>query len=162
MNSEIQSYLEWIDELRGRVSQIVADLPAEALNWRPITDDADHATNSLAVLAAHVAGAEHHWIYEVVGQQPATRDRPTEFVITAVNTADLVAKLAKTGEETRQIMTTLTADSLNENRTRHNHIFTVRWCIMHVIEHTTLHLGHMQLTHQLWQSQSASLASEHE
>ena len=157
MNSEIQSYLEWIETLRGQVGQIVANLPPEALNWRPITDGDDHATNSLAVLAAHVAGAEHHWIYEVVGQQAATRDRPSEFVTTAVNAGELAAKLAKNGAETRQIMATLTADSLDESRSRHNHTFTVRWCMMHVIEHTALHLGHMQLTHQLWQSQSASL-----
>ena len=151
MNSEIKSYLEWIEDLRGQITQIVADLPVEALNWRPL-DSENHATNSLAVLAAHVAGAEHHWIYEVVGQQPATRDRPTEFVTTAVNANELITKLAQIGEETRQIMTTLTANSLDESRIRHNHTFTVRWCIVHTIEHTALHLGHMQLTHQLWQN----------
>ena len=152
MNNEITSYLEWIEELRGQVSQIITDLPVEALNWRPVEGE-DHATNSLAVLAAHIAGAEHHWLYEVVGQQPATRDRPTEFVTTAVTPTDLLTKLTTTGEETRQIMTTLTADSLDQTRNRHNHTFTVRWCIMHVIEHTALHLGHMQLTYQLWQEQ---------
>jgi hypothetical protein len=26
----------------------------------------------------------------------------------------------------------------------------VRWCILHVVDHTALHLGHMQLTYQLW------------
>jgi hypothetical protein len=26
----------------------------------------------------------------------------------------------------------------------------VRWCILHVIEHYAQHLGHMQLTRQLW------------
>jgi hypothetical protein len=26
----------------------------------------------------------------------------------------------------------------------------VRWCILHVIEHIAQHLGHMQLTRQLW------------
>lgn len=149
MNSEITSYLEWIEELRGQVSQIVADLPVEALNWRPVAGAEDHATNSLAVLAAHVAGAEHHWISEMVGQQPATRHRPTEFVTTAVSASELVAKLTATGEETRQIMSQLTADSLNQPHTIHDHTFTGRWCILHVIEHTALHLGHMQLTAQL-------------
>jgi hypothetical protein len=68
----------------------------------------------------------------------------------ATEAADLVRRLAQTGEETRQIMTALTADSLNETRTIDDHTFTVRWCIMHVIVHTALHLGHMQLTAQLW------------
>lgn len=161
MNNEIKSYLEWIEKLRSRVSEIVTDLPSETLNWRPTESD-NHATNSLAVLATHVAGSEHHWIYEMVGQQPATRDRPAEFVTTAVKATELLAKLAAVGQETRQIMTTLTAASLDQTRTKDNHTFTVRWCIMHVIEHTALHLGHMQLTYQLWQMHqpSASLDLE--
>jgi hypothetical protein len=36
------------------------------LDWRPIEGDKGHVTNSLAVLAAHIAGAEHFWIAEVV------------------------------------------------------------------------------------------------
>ena len=150
MDNEITSYLQWIEELRRQVTQIVTDLPTAALNWRPVASEADHATNSLAVLAAHTAGAEHYWIYEVVGRQAATRDRPAEFVTVATTAAALVARLAQTGQETAQIFATLTADSLNQTRTIGARTFTVRWCIMHVIEHTALHLGHMQLTRQLW------------
>ena len=29
-------------------------------------------------------------------------------------------------------------------------IVPVRWAILHVIDHTALHLGHMQITYQLW------------
>lgn len=156
MNDEINSYLEWIEELRGQVSQIVAGLPVEALNWRPVAGTEDHATNSLAVLAAHVAGAEHHWIAEVVGKQPATRHRPDEFVTEVTDAAELVTKLTAVHHETRQIFSQLTADSLDQTYTIHNHTFTGRWCILHVIEHTALHLGHMQLTYQLWQNQPAA------
>lgn len=60
---------------------MIADLPAEALNWRPAPGVDDHAMNSLAVLAAHVAGAEHFWIAEVIGGRPATRDQSAEFVV---------------------------------------------------------------------------------
>jgi uncharacterized damage-inducible protein DinB len=150
MNNEITSYLEWIEEVRGQVREMVANLPAEALNWRPVEGEGDHATNSLAVLAAHVAGSEHYWIYEVVGQGPGTRDRPAEFVTVAGEAAELVARLARTGEETREVMRVLTADSLEETRSVGDRTFSVRWCILHVIEHTALHLGHMQLTYQLW------------
>lgn len=61
MTSQLNNYLQRIEDLRGQVSELIADLPAQALNWRPIEDD---ATNSLAVLAAHSAGAEHFWIGE--------------------------------------------------------------------------------------------------
>ena len=158
MDSEITSYWEWIEELRSQVSRIVEDLPVEALNWRPVAGAEEHATNSLAVLATHVAVAEHHWISEVVGQQPATRHRPTEFVTTAVSASELVARLAATGKETQQVLSQLTADSLNQSHTIHDRTFTGRWCILHVIEHTALHLGHMQLTAQLWHSQQTAVA----
>ncbi|MCA9947468.1 MAG: DUF664 domain-containing protein [Anaerolineales bacterium] len=31
----------------------------------------------------------------------------------------------------------------------------VRWGILHVIDHTALHLGHIQITAQLWQGGQA-------
>ena len=68
MTSELNNYLQRIEDLRGQVGDLIAGLPGEALNWRPIEDD---ATNSLAVLAAHSAGAEHFWIAEVVGGPPS-------------------------------------------------------------------------------------------
>ena len=57
MLPEIAHYLDRIDDLRRQISELITQVPAEALNWRPIDGDDDHATNSLAVLAAHVAGA---------------------------------------------------------------------------------------------------------
>jgi len=76
MFSELDNYLQRIEDLRGQVRGLIEDLPADALNWRPLPDEQEsHVVNSLAVLAAHVAGAEHFWIAEVIGGRPATRDR---------------------------------------------------------------------------------------
>ena len=84
-----------------RSVRLVADLPAEALNWRPIEASDDHAMNSLAVLAAHVAGAEHFWITEIIGGRPATRDRDAEFVTVAAGAAGLCQRLDAVADETR-------------------------------------------------------------
>lgn len=75
MLTERQNYLQRIENLRGQIGDLIAAVPAEALNWRPVEGGDDHVTNSLAVLATHVAGAEHFWIAEVIGQRPPTRDR---------------------------------------------------------------------------------------
>ena len=69
--------------LHGQITDLIAHLPVEALNWRPI-DNEDHATNSMAIMATHVAGAEHFWIAEVIGQYPPTRNRDAEFVTARV------------------------------------------------------------------------------
>jgi uncharacterized damage-inducible protein DinB len=152
MLAEIQQYLDMIEDLREQVCNLVAGVPADALNWRPIEGDDDHATNSLAIMAAHVAGAEHFWIAEVVGQWPATRDRSSEFVLKAADAQALIDRLNESSAETREILPALTIDDLHSTRQVGGRMVSVRWAILHVIDHTALHLGHMQLTYQLWHS----------
>jgi uncharacterized damage-inducible protein DinB len=165
--SELDNYLQRIEDLRGQVRDLIADLPAEALNWRPIPPSIPPAgggeergsdTNSLAVLAAHIAGAEHFWIAEVVDGRPPTRDRDAEIATQATDACELVRLLEDTGAETREVFATLTeadpsspsGQSLDGTREARGRTIPVRWCILHVIDHTALHLGHTQLTYQLW------------
>jgi uncharacterized damage-inducible protein DinB len=150
MFSELDNYLQRIEDLRHQVSELIADLPAEALNWRPIEGVEEHATNSLAVLAAHVAGAEHFWIAEVVGGRPPTRDRDAEFVIQAADAAEMNRLLEATAAETREVFSALSPADLDDVRKVRGRTVSVRWSILHVIDHTALHLGHMQITYQLW------------
>ncbi|MFQ5813288.1 MAG: DinB family protein [Anaerolineae bacterium] len=147
MTSELNNYLQRIEDLRGQVRDLVADLPADALNWRPIEGD---ETNSLAILAAHITGAEHFWIAEVVGGRHPTRDRDAEFATQATDASELVHLLENTGAETREVFATLTEAHLDGTREARGRTIPVRWCILHVIDHTALHLGHIQLTYQLW------------
>jgi uncharacterized damage-inducible protein DinB len=166
MLSELDNYLQHIEDLRGQVRDLITDLPAEALNWRPLPSSVPPAsggeerggTNSLAVLATHIAGAEHFWIGEVVGGGPPTRDRDAEFAAQASDASELVCLLEDTGVETREVFATLaetdpsspSGQSLDGTRQVRGRTIPVRRCILHVIDHTALHLGHMQLTYQLW------------
>ena len=158
MLPEIANYLDRINGLREQVRELITAVPAEALNWRPIEGDDDHATNSLAVMAAHIAGAEHRWYHEVIGRQPATRQRELEFKTVAENAAGLVEKLAFNAEESQRILSALSAEDLDGTREVEGHSVPVRWAILHVIDHTALHLGHMQITYQLWNSGQAMAA----
>ena len=151
MLTEIQNYLQRIEDLHDQITGLIANLPAEALNWRPTDQVDDHASNSLAVLTVHVAGAEHFWIAEVIGRQPPTRDRDAEFVTEAANAADLIRHVGDIGTETRRILTALDETELNTSREVKGRTVAVRWALLHVVEHIALHLGHMQLTYQLWQ-----------
>jgi uncharacterized damage-inducible protein DinB len=150
MLPELDSYLQLIEDLRGQVRALIADLPAEALNWRPIENVEEHGTNSMAVLAAHVAGAEHFWIAEVIGGRPTTRDRDAEFRLEVVDASELVRRFDAVAAETRDVFSALTAADLDGIRKARDEAVAVRWGILHVIDHTSLHLGHMQITYQLW------------
>ena len=132
------------------MNDLITQAPVEALNWRPIEGEDDHATNSLAVMAAHAAGAEHYWLHEVIGRQPATRQRDLEFKTVVEDASHLTEKFAENAETSRQILAALSADDLDGSREVHDRTVTVRWAILHVIDHTALHLGHMQITYQLW------------
>ena len=150
MIAESANYLDRIEDLRSQVSGLVADLPTEALNWRPLEGKGDHATNSLAILAVHITGAEHFWIAEVIGNRPKTRDRDAEFTAVATSASELIHLLEKNAVETREMFSTLTESELNGTRQTRGRTVAVRWCVLHVIDHTSLHLGHMQITYQLW------------
>ena len=150
MLSELDNYLQRIEDLRRQVRGLITDLPVEALNWHPIEGDEGHVTNSLAVLAAHIAGAEHFWIAEVVAGRPTTRDRDAEFATHVTDAAELVRLLEKAEAETREVLSALRESDLDGVREAGGRTVPVRWCILHVIDHTALHLGHMQLTYQLW------------
>jgi uncharacterized damage-inducible protein DinB len=150
MLSELNNYLQRLDDLRRQVIDLIAGLPPEALDWRPTEAVEDHATNSLAVLAAHIAGAEHFWLGEVIGGRPPTRDRPAEFEMKETSAAELCGRLEQSGDETRAVFAGLSDGDLDDSREIEGRTVPVRWGILHVIDHTALHLGHMQITYQLW------------
>ncbi len=135
MLSELDNYRERIDDLRRQVCELITDLPAEALNWRPIPP-LSGGTNSLAVLATHIAGAEHFWIAEVIGGRPPTRDRDAEFTAQAGDAAELCRWLEATGAETAEVFSTLSAADLDGVREARGRTVPVRWAILHVVDHT--------------------------
>jgi uncharacterized damage-inducible protein DinB len=148
--SELEGYLQQLEDLHGQIGDLITDLPSQALNWRPTERVDDHATNSLAALATHVAGSEQFWITETVGGRHISRDRAAEFLVEVTDFAELHRLLEKVAVETKEVLSTLSKSDLNSVREVQGKTITVRWCILHVIEHAALHLGHMQLTYQLW------------
>ncbi len=152
---EAAAYLERIEDLRGQIATIVQTLPPEALNWRPDADSNDHAMNSVAVLAMHAAGAEHFWLGEVIGGLPPTRDRDAEFKTVVDDMAILTQTLQTVANQTHTVLESLTQIDLDGTRRARSRDVPVRWAILHVIDHTALHLGHIQITTQLWQGGTA-------
>lgn len=150
MLAEIKTYLETLEELRSQVGNMIKDLPPEGLNWRPSLPAGADGTNSLAVLAVHVAGAEHGWIAETLGDFPKTRIRDGEFKYVAKNPKEALERLATAGRETESVLSKITAEQLDGTIKKDDRDISVRWIIHHINYHYSLHIGHMQLTYQLW------------
>jgi len=150
MLKEIENYLSFLNDLRGQVKTLLEGLPKEALDWRLLAGQGDLATNSLAVMTTHLAGSEAFWIKEIIGRQSIHRDRDAEFVVKGLGFSELAGKIETGAKDTQPILSSLTTAQLEETRKFRDRMVTVRWAILHVIEHGAMHIGHMHLTRQLW------------
>ena len=144
----VAAYLDRLEELHSDMNSAVADLPVEALNWSPGSE-----MNSLAVLAAHTAGAERYWIGDVVARDDSQRNRAAEFRVQAGSAQALIDRLNAALAHSRGVLEQLTLATLDEKRPspRDGDEVTVAWALVHALEHTATHLGHMQIMRQLWE-----------
>jgi uncharacterized damage-inducible protein DinB len=125
-------------------------LPSQALDWQPGPE-----MNSITVLVTHTAGAQRYWIGEVAGQDPTDRHRSSEFEASNQSVESLTHRLDEVLAHSQQVLSDLAMEDLQE--IRHASLFdesvSVAWCLAHALDHTALHLGHVQITRQLWDQQ---------
>ena len=138
---------ERFETLYKAIEKTVADLPDEALDWKPARD-----MNSLAVLLVHTAGALRFWVGDVAGGQPSGRVRSEEFETRQVDAAELMARLRAALDDAGQVLGELDPAGLGEMRqvADRDESHTVGWALLHALEHTAIHTGHIQITRQLW------------
>jgi uncharacterized damage-inducible protein DinB len=143
-------FFERLNEQHEGFKEALEGLPPQALDWRPGPE-----MNSITVLVTHTAGAQRYWIGEMVGQDPAGRHRPSEFEAGNQSAESITSRLDEVLAHSRQVLTELTMEDLPE--IRHASLFdenvSVAWCLAHALDHTALHLGHVQITRQLWDQQ---------
>ncbi len=152
---EVEGYIQLLRELRAGFLEAAMSFPPDALNWRPPIPE----TNSIYVLAVHVLGAEMWWIQEIVGGQSTGRHRPAEFVAQGSDLGWLPERMRDVAERSEAVLAGLTDADLRGVRQRQDGTVTVQWCILHVIDHYSRHLGHLELTRQLWDARWGGPAS---
>ena len=140
-------YLDILADLHSEMIKAVRHLPAEALDWVPYADG-----NSPSVLIVHTAGAEKFWLGDVVANKQSGRDRPAEFRAKNAAVAVLEKKLSESLGYAELVVGELGLDDLAGIRhdPRDGQEVTVAWALNHVLEHTALHLGHIQVTRDFW------------
>jgi len=82
-----------------------------------------------------------------------------EFRASGLSVDDLKALLAESEAYIRYALDTISFEDLGKSRPapgRPGREFTVGWSLLHALEHAGLHLGHAQITRQLWDQQPAS------
>lgn len=147
MHEYFVAYQERLTELHQNVSDAVDGLSPEAIAWVPGLE-----INSIQVLVAHLAGAERYWIGDVAGQLPSGRVREEEFVTSGWTAPKLQGLLDETLAHSRGVIESLTLFDLKELRlsARQGRFYSVAWALNYALEHTAVHVGHVQIGRQLW------------
>lgn len=144
-------YLERLQFLNNSIIECFDGLPAEALDWVPGAD-----MNSFCVLVVHTTASARYWIGDAALGEPSNRHRDEEFRASGLNAAQLKQRFAALEAYVAGALERLTLDDLAITRTLTNsdgETFDVNagWALLHALEHTGIHLGHAQITRQLWQ-----------
>jgi uncharacterized damage-inducible protein DinB len=137
-------YWERLEDLQRRLHTDVRDLPAEAMDWSPGPE-----MNSVAVLLAHIVGLLHEWIDIALGDSPG-RVREQEFQTRGVLSAEMLRRLDAVIDYARGTLPRLGLEDLDQERKDEDATITCGWALLHALEHAYLHLGHIQLTCQMW------------
>ena len=147
MTPFFEDLLDRFHELHADIGKALDELPQAALDWKPGED-----MNSLCVLVVHATGAERFLIGDVVMGDPSNRNREIEFQATGLDVNTLKSRLIDADAYARTAFETLNLQDLEMLRRspRDGHKLTVAWALTHALEHTAIHLGHIQMISQLW------------
>jgi hypothetical protein len=87
---------------------------------------------------------------------PSNRNRDAEFQVEGMGKIDLVQRLTATESYIKGAFEKLKLTDLETMRThpRHGNQVSVAWAILHALEHTATHVGHIQLTVQFWKQRN--------
>lgn len=157
--SEQATYIELLDDMREGVRAVLLGLHGEGLNWQPLPTD----TSSIYNTAQHCAWVEDYWIGFIAAEQgfpyqfPYRWDNNEDFNSSGEDPSDLLVLLDHAATRTAAFFAALQPGDLDASRTRTRgdglqETRTVRWGIIHTIEHYSEHIGQMRLTRQLWEA----------
>ena len=153
MHTLFADFLQRLDILFNDMNKAIEGLPVAALDWVPGDD-----MNSLCVLVVHTCGAMRYWIGDMGVNDPSGRIRDNEFNVSGLTADELRARIAESLAYAQKALNDLTLDDLSKSIPSPNHQgreFIVSWSLLHALEHTALHVGHAQITRQLWDQRDA-------
>lgn len=154
MSSEIESFRIRFDYEFDRLLATIADLDDEAVNWKPAAPGA----NSLLVLVTHTLGSAEDHVVRVAAGMTVVRNRDAEFAAKG-GTAHLAARATEVRRRVTEALSSLEGRLEEERdvpfRDWPRPRATVRDRLLNSIAHTVEHVGHAQLTRDLYAGRNA-------
>ena len=143
-----KDYSDCLETLYNEFKKTIDGLSKEALDWVPGTE-----MNSLCVIVVHVTGSTRYWMGDIVAQDDSNRDRDAEFRTQGVDLVELIDRLDSGLAYIKRVFEGLTLEDLETICVlpQDGREITKGWAICHVLEHVANHLGHAQVTRQMWE-----------
>ena len=134
----------WLQHLRDSAIFKLEGLDAEQIRWRPAP-----SANSLGVIVVHLGYAERLWIRAIFAGEPMDMEwRRHMFDLPDGWEYDEIVAFYK--EETARVDAVLDrAASFDLPSAGDLRPTTLRWAVLHLIEETARHAGHMDITREL-------------
>ena len=151
MDPQVRPFIQSLETLHKDIFAAVEPLTDREVNWAH-----PQLSNTIGILLRHVAGSERYWIIEIVGGREVPRDRDAEFGHEPLSKDRVVVDLRAAYDEVRPVIESLSAADLareieipfrNERRS-----LPVGWALLHSLQHTSYHLGQIQLFKKMAQS----------
>lgn len=163
--SELATYRRLFDFKYEEIEELLAGLPAAALTWKPFESSPwQGPAGSIGWLVAHAVSStvfllkRAEWTMGRIDWAEVDGDEGAEEFGPANHDPEyLRARARRSQEYVHQLLDSLTPavmDSSRPHPERPERTLTVRFDIQHAIEHMSQHIGHAQLTRQLWALQS--------
>ncbi len=160
-SGEIQTYQRLFTEKYREIDDLLVDLPAAALLWKPFEQSSWRGpSGSLGWLIAHSISSTVYllrraeWSLERIDWAAVDGDEGSdEFGPANHDPAYLRQRAERSHDFVRTLLDSLSATDLDGGRPhplRPGGHLSVRYDIQHAIEHMSQHIGHAQLTRQLW------------
>lgn len=145
-------YLKELESLYTDAAKAIDGLPQEALDWSPAP-----GANSITILITHMTGSQRFLVGDMVGDIPSNRNRAAEFVAKGLDQAALTAMLSQAMSVTRDTLEKLTLADLESTQphVKDGRSFTTSFALNHALAHCGVHVGHIQMTRQMWDMKKA-------
>ena len=146
MEALYTAYLDLLRNVHHGMKRSMEGLPQEAIDWVP-----GDQMGSMGGLVVHTVGTEMTFLKQAIAGEPVERDRAAEWATQGTSAAELAAMMDQSEAVAERVLAGLALKSLAEERTlRADRKVTVAYALLHNLDHGGDHLGHMQITRQLW------------
>ncbi|MEP7290820.1 MAG: DinB family protein [Chloroflexota bacterium] len=151
MEAFFTDYFDRLQDLNRDFIEAFDGLPDQALDWTPGAE-----MNSFCVLVVHTTASARYWIGDGALGEPSNRVRATEFEARGLSGTELKARFAALEDYVRGALERISFADLAvvKSARYHDTPITGGWALLHALEHTGMHLGHAQITRQLWDQRS--------